>query len=329
MSKIFVNTILLVFLVISSGFKPVSDTLGYIRGTILIDSTWERNIYVSYIETIEKKYTVSENLIIASSKVDSLGKFEIRLDKLASEWTLLRLHVVKRGFSKASIIIGSTDENYCFVIANRYSKIELNNTLEKSIFKNLSISGASYMNTFKYITNLSNYSNSISYENSLVEKKFIEEVISEKLKLIADTCQNSLVSLYALYLTDFNSDYQKNSTFYKAYLSKWRNDNTPYFKSFRRQFHVPEKRWKYISIIFIIGIFSFVSFFIYFKIKRKKRKLSVQERKVFELLQKGASNQEISDEFNIEISTVKSHVSSIFSKLNIKSRKEAINLRIK
>jgi DNA-binding CsgD family transcriptional regulator len=330
MSKIFKNIIFFLSLVLSSNIKAVSDTSGCIWGTLLLDDTWERNIYMSYIETIEKKYTVSDDIIIASSKVDSLGKFAIALDKLPSEWSLLRLHVVKQGVSPASLIIGSTDENYYFIIANRYSKIELHNTLEKPIFKNVFISGAPYMNTIEYITNLSNYPNSINYENSLIEKEFIEEVISEKLKSIADTCKNPLVSLYALYQTDFYSDYQKNPTFYKAYLSKWRNDNSPYFKSFRRQFPISEKpKWLYILIFLFIGVFISVSIFIKDRKRRKIKKLSMQERRIFELLHKGASNQEISDEYNIELSTVKSHVSNIFSKLNIKSRKEAINLKIK
>lgn len=56
-------------------------------------------------------------------------------------------------------------------------------------------------------------------------------------------------------------------------------------------------------------------------------KLSVQERRVLELLKKGATNQEISNQYNIEVSTVKSHVSGILSKLKVKSRKEIINIK--
>ena len=53
--------------------------------------------------------------------------------------------------------------------------------------------------------------------------------------------------------------------------------------------------------------------------------LTVQERNIFALLQLGKSNKEISDELNISLSTVKSHVNNIFSKMNIKSRKEILN----
>ena len=55
--------------------------------------------------------------------------------------------------------------------------------------------------------------------------------------------------------------------------------------------------------------------------------LSIQERKILVLIQQGLSNQEISDQCNIGMSTVKSHVSNIYGKLKIKSRKEALNIK--
>lgn len=54
--------------------------------------------------------------------------------------------------------------------------------------------------------------------------------------------------------------------------------------------------------------------------------MSVQERKIFELLQHGKSNKEISEDLYIGISSVKSHLNSICSKLKIKSRKETLIL---
>ena len=54
--------------------------------------------------------------------------------------------------------------------------------------------------------------------------------------------------------------------------------------------------------------------------------LTVQERKVFDLLKEGKSNKEIADEFSVSVSTVKSHVNSIFSKLDVNSRREIMDL---
>ena len=330
MSKMFTTIIMSLFLSVTISPLVFADTSGYIRGTVLLDDSWERNIYLSRIETFEKEYAVSDHMIIGSSPIDSLGRFTIQLDNLPTEWCLLRLHVVKKGDPPASLMIGGLDENYCFIVANRYSKIEIHNTLGKPVFQNLSITGAPYLKTMKYITNLSDYPNSIDYEHSLIKKEFVEDVVSEKLKLIADTCENPLISLYSLYQTDFLADYEKNPAYYKAYLSKWSNNNSPYFKSFRRQFpHSERPVWPYVLVFLFIGAFVSGTIFVRNRKRRRIGKLSVQERRIFELLQRGATNQEISDEYNIELSTVKSHVSNIFSKLNIKSRKEAMNLKVK
>jgi len=62
--------------------------------------------------------------------------------------------------------------------------------------------------------------------------------------------------------------------------------------------------------------------------KRNLKNLSLQERRIFEFLREGATNQEISNQCLISINTVKSHVSNIYSKLNIKSRKDLMNLEL-
>lgn len=215
MSKMFTTIIISLFLSVTISPIVFADTSGYIRGTVLLDDSWTRNIYLSRIETFEKEYAVSDHMIVGRSPIDSTGRFTIKLDNLPAGWCLLRLHVVKKGDPPASLMIGGLDENYCFIVANRHSKIEIRNTLGKPVFQNLSISGAPYLKTMEYITNLSDYPNSIDYEHSLIEKEFVEEVVSEKLKLIADTCENPVISLYSLYQTDFLSDYAKDPIFIK------------------------------------------------------------------------------------------------------------------
>ena len=54
---------------------------------------------------------------------------------------------------------------------------------------------------------------------------------------------------------------------------------------------------------------------------RKVNNLSQRESEVFRLVRSGKSNKEIAGELNVELSTVKSHINSIYSKLGIKSRK--------
>jgi DNA-binding NarL/FixJ family response regulator len=88
--------------------------------------------------------------------------------------------------------------------------------------------------------------------------------------------------------------------------------------------------WPYLLLLLVVGAgFILARTLIRDGKGRKIKKLSVQERRIFELLQKRATNQEIADELNIELSTVKSHVSNIFSKLKISSRKDAQDFQVK
>ena len=144
-----------------------------------------------------------------------------------------------------------------------------------------------------------------------------------------------MVSLYAIYQTDFQADYLENPKFYKGYLSKWKSENNSYFNSFSQKFptysgsSTNNQGTKYI--IFLAGIVCILSIgvLIYFKRKNQNiKKLSIQERKIFDLVRNGLSNKEISAECNIELTTVKSHISNIYSKLKIKSRKEVVNFKI-
>ena len=73
------------------------------------------------------------------------------------------------------------------------------------------------------------------------------------------------------------------------------------------------------------------SFFHYFRIQTERSrfncqqiKLTEREQEVLQLLIEGASNQKISQQLCITIATVKAHLTSIFDKLKVKSRTQAI-----
>ncbi|MBK5108111.1 MAG: response regulator transcription factor [Anaerolineales bacterium] len=57
--------------------------------------------------------------------------------------------------------------------------------------------------------------------------------------------------------------------------------------------------------------------------------LTAREREVLELIVAGATNKEISDQLTISIYTTKSHVRNILSKLQVASRKQAVQVALK
>ncbi len=56
----------------------------------------------------------------------------------------------------------------------------------------------------------------------------------------------------------------------------------------------------------------------------KKLGLSQREMEVLELLAEGYSNKEIGDKLFVSLNTIKTHISSIYQKLNVQRRTQAI-----
>lgn len=58
----------------------------------------------------------------------------------------------------------------------------------------------------------------------------------------------------------------------------------------------------------------------------EKLGLSKRELEVLQLMARGASNQEIADQLFVSLNTIKTHVSRLFEKLEVKRRTQAIEL---
>ncbi len=303
-----------------------------ISGYLSIDNTWDSKIYLSHIPTFDDMYVMSNEMIIAKTEIDSLGYFKFSLDFLPQGENLYRLHIIKKGDTPATLIIGGKNENHLFLLVNKFSNIELKNNSSIPPFKNVVFNNSKENEAFQYITNLVYSTDSIATESTASKRLLLENQMQKDLLVIADTSSNLLTSLYAIYKSKFESNYSSNQDFYKSYTKKWKNQDNTYFKSFSEQ--IPIKNDTYITnktVVILLVILLIISGFFLgkhgFKRKNNIKELSVQERKVYELLKKGATNQEIANHFNVGLSTVKSHVSSIYSKLKVKSRKEIMNTK--
>jgi len=324
---------LLFILLVLAGYKCIvySNTSenGILYGNISLDESWSPVIFLSYIPSFDDLYLMSNDAIIAKADVDSLGNFSFDISYLPEKDNLFRLHIVKKGDIPNTLIIGGNNENHLFLLANCYSTIEIKCNNFTPPFKNASFSKSISNIAFSEITNLVVTAESNADDSGNTKRRLIENKLHDKLRYIADTCSNPLISLYAIYNSGFETNYNSNLGFYESYLNKWSNQKDGYFVAFRKELPLQNDKSNKGIIILISVALIFISFYFGKLMKKKEKgieKLSVQERKVFELLKKGATNQEISEECHIGMSTVKSHVSSIFVKLNIKSRKEAMNM---
>jgi len=310
--------------------KAQSESSAYISGHLSLNKSWDSTIYLSHIPTFDDMYVMSNDMILAKADIDSLGYFFFDVDFLPEEENLYRLHIVKKDDTPATLIIGGKDENHHFLIANRFSQIFLDGAPEKPPFKTISYRNSSVNSEFQVITEMVSRADSVASKSTAAKRRLVEDQLLTNLLNIADTSSHFLVSLHAIYRSKFESNYGSNSDKYDAFLERWRKQDNPYYSSFAK--HIPSSHTSHIGVwaSFLTVLFAAVGFLFFRRGSRESKgleKLSVQERKVFQFLQEGASNKEISEHFNIEMSTVKTHVSSIYAKLKVRSRKDIVNMK--
>jgi DNA-binding CsgD family transcriptional regulator len=322
-------------LVIVSLLSQIGKSQSRISGHILIDTTiWTPVVYISLIDNFDQMNSMTNEMIIDKASIDSMGNFSFSTQYLPENDRLYRIHIARRNDPPATLTIGGKDENHVFFIANRHSKILLYDVGAEDFLKDVIIDGYSPNKNFREINEISGFIDSTGFTNSIIKIDLIRNAINEKLRFYADTCSNPLVSLYALYKSQFDKNYPLNQQYYNKFLKKWKNEKSTYFVEFRKK--IPLYQNKNRFFVFLIGvagiIIGFFSCFAYFKFLNKDqnslRDLSVQERKIFALIMEGKSNKEISDILLISLNTVKSHVNSIYPKLGINSRKDALNLNL-
>lgn len=306
-----------------------TDSDAVITGNLIIDDSWESKIYLSHIPAFDQRYEISNQMIIAEAPLDSLGNFTLSVNFLPSGYELYRLHLVKKGESRASLIIGGQNENHLFLVLNGNSRVILQNDPEKPPFDLISFSGSPENQSFYSLRKL--YEDSelqASVSNASARQMIRDQLLSDLLN-ITDTSSFVMTSMYAVYLHHYRTGWEKER--YAEVLNNWRDTKNSYAQDWVRP--VNEQDTGRIFLILTGLLVAAVILIVWIRSGKAGKKdllndLSVQERKIFSLLRKGKSNQEIADEINISVSTVKTHVSNIYSKLNISSRKEVMNLTI-
>jgi DNA-binding CsgD family transcriptional regulator len=322
---------LIIILVIGNSLsKSIAQTV--IKGWINLDTTlWASTAYLSAITDFTQMNSISNESIIQRAAIDSTGVFLFDCKTLPDADHLYRIHFSKKNYPPASLIIGGQDENHFFLITNNHSDVEIQIHGGRNLIGDLTFSGYPPNRALLEINQIAGFLDTLDYYGPAVNRDFVRQAVYDKLRLYADTCSNPLISLYALYHSRFESDYPKNTTYYKEYLRKWRKEDSEYFQAFRAQ--LPVKDSPNILLFILIGsglLIAGAGAIAFVRLRKKPGKnpyqlLTVQERKIFSLLKDGRSNKEISDECGISLSTVKSHVNNIYSKLNISSRTDVMD----
>ena len=315
------------------GFVSTSVAQHKIILDIETDTTkWAPVAYLSLIPDFNHLNTISNSQIIEQSRIDNEGQYEFNTEYLPEKEHLYRVHFSKKGDPPASLIIGGKDHNHFFLFAARYSEVSVTINSGNNFLNELSFEGYKPNKALHNINAWLATLDSIDQDGNNVNREYATEAVYSDIKSFADTCSFPLLSLYALYNINYAGDCDNNPGYYRRYLRKWRSQKSSYFREFRNSIAGGIKP---ASLIAIIGgsVFMLIILLIILSQRHKKNKnknplseLTIQERKIFVLLRQGKSNKEIAQECSVSVSTVKSHVNSIYSKLDIRSRKEVMDI---
>jgi DNA-binding CsgD family transcriptional regulator len=183
---------------------------------------------------------------------------------------------------------------------------------------------------------------------NITQRNIIYKDYFNELKQFSSTLHEPLVELYAYSLYSDKNSFSRNhyltdiktSNYYGGLLSKMQQNypESPYTKQLEEsleQDNYFDKEsqtsiYKVLTYLFGLLLISALIFILITLRKEKNREPSIdykevltsQELKVFGLMKQELTNKEIADNLFVSLSTIKSHINNIYTKLSIKSRGE-------
>lgn len=347
------------FLVIVLLFAATNSAAYTIKGTIKnVDKCFYPRLYLEVIKDIDGFYATSYQNTITYTDIHADGSFIIQGKELPEEHLFYRLYVTQDAYVRSSIHTGSK-RNYILLLLNNQSEIIVNCDDFCKDYFNYTASSAEN-NAIRNVQQLSDaYFFSMRDSVSDSKKEFLTGAYKKDLKSFADTCSNALAGLFALVQMGIETHYDTEASYFNAFLNRLEKEypNSVYTGQFSEKLeliHLKEQvkngsgmGWLYF-IYAALGCSLALN--IFFILKSKKRadnktatpkpasnddekqardlidNLSIKEREILQMVHEGLSNKEIADRQHVEVSTIKTHVSRIYQKTGIKSRKEVASI---
>ncbi len=322
-----------------------------VKGKVNLSEEWQPKVFMAAVHNLNDYYRTSSKLIINAVAVDEEGNFLFEGENLPDEDLFYRLYLMKNDNTDfdACLYVGGHDFNSVHLILNNDSQVKvIADSTSLAPFGNFKIQGGDENMLMRELSSIvfpSFYFYKIQFPTEL---RFSEEKLHSDLKHFSDTCGHTLVALAAVNNMDFDSFFEKNRDFYLAFQDRVNRDlpKTAYAQDFNRKMSyysgLDQQReggfWKYLSG-FLAVLLALMSF-LWWKAKNTvvhatvvtelspidpKDKLTKKELEILTFIQKGNSNKEIASALFIEVSTVKSHINKIYSKLEVSSRSELLN----
>ncbi len=298
-------------------------------------------VYLEVIRDIDGFYGANAHNLLASADVAPDGTFSIAGGDLPAEKLFYRLYATSSATVKTSIRNGP---NPNFIL------LALDNATDEAIICNdFCSASANYTATTqdnRFLAKMSRlqseYFKEASGELSESKKEFLVAAFKKEMLGIADSSHN-IAAFYAAFLAEVSG--QDLSRI--AAKAKSRFPGSAYSRQLAERAELDAlpssaARSMWLSVILSVLLAVSLSANLFLLLRKKKsvsddtaieqqakeliETLSIKEREILKMVHEGLSNKEIADRHNVEVSTVKTHVSRIYQKTGIRNRKEVASI---
>jgi len=311
----------------------------------------ESTVFFNLVDDYDKSSLFLTENILLETHVDSLNTFSFTGDFLDNSNRLYKIYIdnCNEDFTNYRHIQEHCDKSrsILFIASNRDTiNFPLNDlaqifcSMQYTSESNIALTQVDSLQEYIFFDfqNLKN-----EKQRNLIYKKNLKD-----LQDFSKTYDEPLVELYAHYLyandkslskTFYQNDL-KQSNYYLDLLNRLQTDysDTNYYLQYKRDlekeaYSFLEKKTKPVNHLFYLTLFLLLlsllaNIYLLRRLNKQseiiayKKVLTSQEQKILELMQKKMSNKEIASSLFISLSTVKTHINSIYSKLSISSRSE-------
>jgi len=347
----------LLFCLLGLGLPSTVKAEYTIQGTVNFLDDWQPTIYLAAIDKLDKLtdyYRTSADLVVSVAPIQTDGSFVLTGDNLPSESRFYRLYLLKEDNREyeTCLFVGVNDHNFIHLILNNDSQLEIiADEGAYSPFGNYKIEGDGENQAMRQLADIVYPSFDFYKFQFQTERKFSEEKLHQNLKNFSDTCHYPIVSLAAVVNTNFDQYFETDRYFYEDFGERLKKEfpHSSYTKNYFRKLNyygfeetaiLPNWVFWSIGLLAIsLLIMSGLAFYFYKKLSNKSSvsaarpstesiaelydKLTLKEREILALIQEGKANKEIANQLFIGVSTVKSHINKIYSKIGASNRKEA------
>lgn len=326
-----------------------------VKGRIDLPADWQPVVFLASLNDPENLFVASPDFIIAETLIQPDGTFNIQASSVPDDPRFYRLYLVKG--TNSSVEFNTSDHrNYIHLLLEKNSVLTIDAAVKNNVLTIESISDPVNNRIQAFDKELTKSREKLTADITKAQREYLLKDRESYIKSFIDAEPNDLVALYALYhLDDKETDFLRDRQFYFNFQKRIgaSQANSFYADAYDELLNsligyremvceMPgvQPKWKdRLLIAQAVLIVLLLIAVVWLMVNRNKNKagasenrsrlelfgnLTVKQQEILKLLAEGKTNKEIANELFIELSTVKTHINSIYKQLNLSNRQDAI-----